>query len=466
MRSNQYNESMKARREQREQLDREALIEGYLLLEERVRSLEKQVSDLRQLLTSRLPKTPQNSSIPSGQSYKSNKRQEAKAKRGPKPGHAGKSRERSQPDEIIEYRVARCQACGEDLSWLPQHVVGRHQVIDIPPLRPIVREVVRYGRYCPRCGRYHRAEPPEGFERGRVVGRQLERLVWYLHYAHPLSYQRVQQILAEVCGIKLSEGALVNLVERAKAMLKRGAEAIHQQLKAASVIGSDETGVRVAGMNAWQWVFQTPQLAYYVIRPSRSAQVLQDVMADAQPEVWVSDVLSSQMCHPAKHYQICLAHQVRELQYEIDAHNCSWATQMQALFYQAMALGKQRHTLSVEVYQQQVMNIDHHLDALLKSYPRHEGSQRLWRRYRKHRPSLLVFLQRTDVPPTNNASEQALRNSVIYRKVTGGFRTDWGAQLYANLISILETARRQGLTILETLTMILARQPTFSWIGE
>lgn len=253
---------MKQRREQLQQLDKEALDEGYRLLEDRVRSLEKQVNDLRQLLTSRLPKTPQNSSIPSGQSQKANQKHKAKAQRGPKRGHAGKSRERSEPDEIIECRVAACGHCGADLSWLPQHEVGRHQVIDIPPMRPLVREGVRYGRYCPQCETYQRAEAPRGFERGRRVGLRLERLVLYLHYAHPLSDPRVQRILAEVCGIQLSEGTLVNLVQRAKAGLERGAQAIHPQIKQSNVIGSDETTTRVDGKTHWQWVFQTPTLAY------------------------------------------------------------------------------------------------------------------------------------------------------------------------------------------------------------
>jgi transposase len=74
---------------------------------------------------------------------------------------------------------------------------------------------------------------------------------------------------------------------------------------------------------------------------------------------------------------------------------------------------------------------------------------------------LLLFLHRDDVPPTNNASERALRNSVIYRKVTGGFRSDWGADLYAALISILETARRRDLPIFETLAAILDGHPVF-----
>lgn len=106
------------------------------------------------------------------------------------------------------------------------------------------------------------------------------------------------------------------------------------------------------------------------------------------------------------------------------------------------------------------------LDNLLTREPPSEDSQRLWRRFHKHRSALLVFLERDDVPPTNNASEQALRNSVIYRTVTGGFRTTWGATLYANLLSILETARRQTRSIFDTLTSIFTPHPQLSWIGE
>ena len=98
----------------------------------------------------------------------------------------------------------------------------------------------------------------------------------------------------------------------------------------------------------------------------------------------------------------------------------------------------------------------------MNTYPAHADSQRLWRRCRKHRANLLRFLHRDDVPATNKAAEQAWRNSVIYRKVTGGFRSDWGAALYADVISILETARRQRLDIFDTLASVLARHAPFS----
>jgi transposase len=349
---------------------------------------------------------------------------------------------------------------------LPQHEAGRHQVMELPPIRPVVREVVRYGRYCPACQTYQRASAPEGYEPGRVLGPQLEGLVLYRHDAHPLSYERVQTILRDMTGMQLGIGTLVNIVKRGQASLQQGAEAIHQRIQQAAVVGSDETGVRVDGQHQWQWVFQTPQWAYYVIRPARAAQVVQDVMADAQPQVWVSDAYSAQMNHPAQHYQLCLAHQLRDLQYLIDTQNCDWARQMQTLFRRAIHLHNGRHRLSERRFDLFVQACGWKLDKLLTREPPFEDSQRLWRRFHKHRAALLLFLQRDDVPPTNNASEQALRNSVIYRKVIGAFRTDWGAELYANLLSILETTRRQGLSLFAVLTSIFTPHPQFSWIGE
>ncbi|MDQ7034495.1 MAG: IS66 family transposase [Anaerolineae bacterium] len=410
---------MLTKREELEQLNKERLIDDYLLLEKRLETLERQMGELKRALGIKPVKTSKNSSVPPSQEQKVNRNGQKKAKRGAKKGHRGTSRPRREPDEIIECRVSQCQACGTDLSDLLQHVAARHQVLDIPPLQAIVREVVRYGRYCPCCQKYQRAEAPQGFERGRVVGQNLEHLVLYLHYAHPLSYERVARILSEVYGLQLGQGSLVNIVKRARNRLKQAADLVHEQIKQAPVVGSDETGARVDGRTYWQWVFQTPKLAYYVIQPSRSAQVIADVMDDAQTEVWISDVFSSQMCHSAQEYQICLAHQLRDLQYLIDSHQCQWADQMQTLLRRAIHLHKLRDKLSKKRFELFAQAYNWRLGKLLAQSPPSEDSQRLWRRFHKHREALLLFLKRSDVAPTNNASEQALRNSVIYRKVTG-----------------------------------------------
>jgi transposase len=214
-------------------------------------------------------------------------------------------------------------------------------------------------------------------------------------------------------------------------------------VKQASVVGSDETRVRVNGQPWWQWVFQTPHWVYMRIHRRRTAAVIAEDLPSAQPEVWVSDLGAMQLHHPAQHLQVCLAHQVPDLQYAIDGYRCRWAYRLQTLFYQAIRLVGHRLQLSPELFTVQVNFILRAFQQLFRYYPNNPDSQRLHARYTKHQANLFLFLLRTDVPPTHNASEQALRNSVIYRKVTGGFRTLPGAKTYADLISILESARRQ-----------------------
>lgn len=447
-----------------EQLDKEALIELVKLLLGRITTLERQVerSQGKAKPEKEVNKTPENSSMPPSQGQKANRAEKAKAKRGPQFGHVGKSLKRAEPDEIIECRLEACTACGTSLEAAKHWLIGSHQVIDIPAIKPIVTEARRYRVICPCCKKRQTAEYIEGFEKGRKFGRNLESLVLYLHCAHPLSYERVQRVLKDMCQLDISLGAVQNQVKRAEAAVKQAAEAIREQVKQAAVIGSDETTARVDGVSWWQWVFQTPQWVYNVIEPSRSAQVIATVMADAQPQVWVSDLFSSQLLNPATRYQICLAHQVRDLQYAIDAHQCQWAEDVQNLLQHSMKLNQARSKGEDLVFHNKVKDCESKLDKLLEVYPGNVDSERLRHRFVKHRQAILLFLHRDDVPPTNNASEQALRNSVIYRKVTGGFRSDWGAQFYANVISILETARRQGRDIFQTLVAVLRGQAVFA----
>lgn len=128
------------------------------------------MGELKRALGIKPTKTSENSSSPPSQDEKANVPKQSKKKRGAKKGHEGTSRKRLDADEVLECRITTCGECGSDLSELPQHVVGRHQVIDIPPMQAIVREIVRYGRYCPYCQSYQRAQAPAGFEQGRVVG--------------------------------------------------------------------------------------------------------------------------------------------------------------------------------------------------------------------------------------------------------------------------------------------------------
>ena len=107
--------------------------------------------------------------------------------------------------------------------------------------------------------------------------------------------------------------------------------------------------------------------------------------------------------------------------------------------------------LPPEIFQREVEKIEATLDELLEWEVCGVNAQRLQKRYRKHRDSLFVFLHIPDVPCDNNASERALRNSVIHRKVSGGFRSDEGAAAHAVVSSVVDTTRKRGEDVFETL---------------
>jgi len=253
-------------------LTREDLIDLILRLQARVAELEAKLTD-----KNGPPKTSSNSSVPPSSDRKGNSQNTGK-KKGAKYGHAGRSRVRVEPDVLIECRLEVCVDCGADLRDVEQKVVGKSQVVEIPPVQPVIIEAQRYGCTCPKCGREQSADYPDGMESERVFGCRLTSLVTYLHEMHHISYTRLQAVLRILFGLSISVGGLVNLVKQTGRKLRPVAEEILEEIRHSQVIGSDETGARVDGKNQWQWVFVTEKGTYHVIAPSRGSEVIDGVL--------------------------------------------------------------------------------------------------------------------------------------------------------------------------------------------
>jgi transposase len=426
-----------------------------------VRRLEARIAELEAELARRggPPKTPQNSSTPPSKGWKRERPASEGAKRGPPFGHLGTSRQRAAPAWIVLCQPTHCTSCGQDLAAAPQERVGTSQVVELPPAQPVVLEAWRYAVTCSRCGARTVAPYPAGFEPTRVFGPHLEALWTYLHEQHHVSYARLAALGRDLWHLAVSQGALANALRRAAQRLRPPAGAIREQVRASPVIGSDETSARVGGRTHWQWVFQTPTASYHVIVPRRNGAVVQDFLADAAPQTWVSDLWKPQLSARAERHQICLAHQLRELQYVVDREQSAWAQQCQELLRGAIHRAHQRDAGALwgAAYTAVVRKIEADCDALLATPVPGAEASRLWVRFRDHRDHLFVFLYDPSVPPTNNASEQALRHSVVHRKVTGGFRSDWGADAHAIVTTVLDTAHKRGDDLLTTLHTALGQ---------
>jgi transposase len=214
-------------------------------------------------------------------------------------------------------------------------------------------------------------------------------------------------------------------------------------------------------------VFQTPEASYHVIAPSRGGEVIDAFLDGVEPEVWGSDLWAPQLLTSAGEHQVCLAHQIRNLTYAVEADGYTgrvWAVELRHLLGRAIHLHQIRATLTPTSLTRRRRRIENAVDRLvfrtfLPDQPDTANARRLQERYREHRASLFVFFDRPDVPPTNNASEQDLRPSVIHRKVTGGYRSWAGAEVSAILTSLFATARKQGQGFLSLLRSIAGPSP-------
>jgi transposase len=438
------------------QAEKDALIWA---LWQRLEAAERRIGELEARL-GEPGTTPDNSSLPPSKGQKPN--QPEKAKRvGPREGSLGrKGGGRSltwDPNQTVTAKALACVHCQAALTDADQRLHGRYDKIDLPVVRPVVTRVERYAGHCPGCGGVTLAPLPADMQEGSPFSTNILALALYLRFTHAISYRRLTQMFQHLYALQISEGALDAMLQRARPCFDTEVAAILARLRRSRIVCSDETSVRVGGRTHWNWVFQNDQVVIHVVRDSRAASVVTEVMASHRPSIWVSDLYGAQQGH-ADLWQICLAHQLRDCQYAIDAGDKVFAPRMKMLLLRAVVLARRRKSLAESTRRTYQRRLDRALNAIMGLVPTNPHAKRLRKRYGKVRNSLFTFLEHPDVPPDNNSSERELRPTATYRKVTGGFRSRWGADLFAAVRSVVATAARRGIDAYHAVLAVLGRE--------
>jgi transposase len=419
----------------------------------RIAELEKRLAALE-----RPAKTPDNSSIAPSKAPKPDRPAGDKPPRKSRPG-VGRALEPN-PDRIVEARLDACPHCAAAFPaerQTPQQVYDR---IELPPIKPDVTRVRLFGGSCACCGARVTAPAPSGLEPGSPFGQSIAALVVYLHYAHAIGLERLSALLGEMFALTISEGAISNMLARAREPLLIAATAIREMVTASEVVCSDETSARVTGKTWWEWVFVGTLAVLHIVRPSRGKVVVQELFGAIQPMVWVSDMLGSQRGH-GMDWQVCLAHLLRDARYAVECGDTAFSAAFKRLLLRAIAIGQRRDTLKDTTLKHYRADLDRRLDRIMAAVPIGEPGRKLRKRIAANRAHLFVFVTDRRVPFTNNVSERNLRPSVIFRKVTNGFRCEWGAETYAAFRSVVSTAKANRASVLAVLQFVLAaRLPT------
>ena len=383
-------------------------------------------------------------------------------KRGGLFGHIGFFRKKPAPDRIEDVRLDRCPECGSgDLSECAKVYEHTQEDIILPRVEVVLYRKHRY--YCKHCKRVLFPEGDGEIPASRI-GPKAKAFAAFLRYAVKISENDVTSLFQKAFNLKISSSSIAGFMDH----LKREALPIYtdllSSLKKGSFIHADETGWPMDGKNYWLWKFSNKRVSFSHIDKSRGQKVVEDIIGKEYSGVLISDFLSAyNRIDSAK--QRCLAHIFRDLDKVIeywhdDKEVLSYCERLKKIFKDAIELHKEYKAKKWDdIYCRRRASFTRSLEDFSFPNPNKRILKRFAKRLQRHKSEMLTFLYVRDVDPHNNHAEQQIRPDVIFRKITYGNRSIEGAQNHSVIMSILQTAKLNGIDPLTTLEKILLRSP-------
>ena len=424
-------------------------------LQAQVRALQDQVRQLQE----RLNQNSTNSSKPPSTDPPGVKRRPPRLpsgrKPGGQPGHQRQQRPALPPDQTEVLKPAQCRRCGHALRGNdPQPL--RHQVLELPPIRPQVTEYQLHRLRCPRCGLSTCASLPSGVPSGGQ-GPRLQAALALMTGAYRMSKRMVQTFCGDVLGVPVCAGQVC----ASEAATAAATDAVVRELRdhvRTQPANVDETGWWQGKHRAWLWAVVTEAVTVFTIALSRAGSVARRLIDPGAGQVITTDRYKGYDWLPLRRRQVCWAHLVRDFQAMVDRNNAG------------SALGKELLLFAEDVFTQWYRVRDGTIR--LSTLRWYVDSQRRWFRARlaagvtcgcaktaavcrdllRLETALWTFTRVDGVEPTNNAAERALRHAVLWRKTSHGTDGAAGSRFVENILSIVATCRQQGRDVLEYLT--------------
>lgn len=413
---------------------------------EEIKRLREEVNNLKKS-QNKPKKTSKNSSIPPSKDFKSSKETDLSKRMF---NHSKGGRKLSlTPSEIRDFKALKCLECNNELSETKYNLVRSYDKVFLPEVKIETVRVNIYECVCDSCNKVIKSEIPEKYSNKELLSANLKAMIMYLHYENYVSYERIVKYFKDIYGLEISEGLVDSVIKSSISVLSKKAEEIKEGIRNSDLVCSDETSARVKGKTYWQWVFQNSNYCYHTISPTRGAKVKEELFGDKHPKKYVSDAFSSQKVG-IKEWQVCLSHQIRDCNYLIELDNNEFALKMKELFQYSI---KEKDS-PLLIKKEKKKEFLSRLEKILKIQTPSNSEANLRTRFTNFKDNLFMFLDYDNVPPTNNSSEQALRPSVIFRKVTNGFRSENGKDIFANFRTVIDTAKKQGRDVFDSIINI------------
>jgi transposase len=456
------------------------------VLQEQVATLAAQVQELQ----ARLAKDSHNSGKPpssDGLARKPSRSKSLRQRSGKRPGgqlgHRGETlRLVARPDVVVEHRPTVCAGCQAALPADAAVVLReRRQVHDLPPVRLRITEHQALHVHCPTCWAVSvGAFPAEAPSRAQY-GPRLRALAVYLVEAQFVPLGRAQQLVADLAGVRLGRGTLVNWIQQAAHTLAPVEERLKAALQRVPVLHNDETGVRRAGTLAWAHVASTHRLTHYAIQAQRGREATDAIgILPAFTGVSVHDGFASYRAYAQCRHALCNVHHLRELTFLEEEYEQAWAKDLKDLLREMRAATDQarsqgcvqvpstvRDPLRARYRELLVTGLAANPPPTTRRRPGQRGrlaqtpARNLLERLFLDQEAVLAFLDDLAVPFDNNQAERDLRGLKVQQKVSNCFRSDKGAAAFARIRGYLATLRKQGQALLIALETVVTGRPLY-----
>ncbi len=414
-------------------------------------------------LEARLGKSPQNSSLPPSAQHphakpKRPQRDAKQKKRGGQKGHQKHHRKLIPPEQcndVIGLRPDACRRCGKPLAGIDAEPI-RHQVWELPEIKPIVTEYQQHCLACPCCGITTCASLPPGVPSGQS-GPRLVAFTGLLMGHFRQSKRRASLFLQDLLKMPCCPSLTVKMQNQVAAALEVPYEQLKDQLGKQAQLFMDESPTKQANQKAWLWTAVAPLFAVFAIFSSRKGDALPKLLGDSFKGIINCD--RAKMYWQAKRLQWCWAHLKRDFQALIDHPD----RQVQRLGHDLMRQVKRvfqhwrrykQGEISWKTFRRYMSPVRQEINALLLR-GKFSGNKRLigmCSELYKHRNWLWTFVDVSGIEPTNNTAERALRPAVIYRKLSFGTQSESGSRFVERMLAVSETCRLQNRSAYDYLT--------------
>ncbi len=435
----------------------EELLEENRTLKAQVAELLARVADLER----RLGRNSRNSSKPPSSDppwTPPRRRKRAGRKRGGQRGHKGTTRSLLPPDrvdEIIEAKPEKCRRCGRKLPG-DDPAPRRHQVADIPEVKPTVTEYRRHTLWCTACGARTTAELPSGAPRG-AFGPRAQAIVAVASGVYHLSKRTTEAMMDDLFGLEMSLGSVSACEQAVSDSISKPVAEARGYVAAAPVKHSDETGWREGRNRAWLWSAVTGAVTVFLVHASRGGKAARELLGSFAG-ILVSDRWSGYNGWKTRRRQLCWAHLIRDFAAFAEASGRAGGIG-EDLLDQAKRMFQWWHrvrdgTLRRSSFREYMRPVRRRVEDLLREGASCDSGKmsRSCKKILKLRVALWTFVRIDGVEPTNNAAERAIRPGVLWRKGSFGTDSARGSRFVERIMTVAATCRQQGTNVLEYVT--------------